>query len=91
MENFIRQSKKIGNFLMKNKGKIALALGSIAAAEIVNRLTGRKLREYLARKSRKDLKPAHRAEASAVHKMPQRDTHQIYRAPQIPKQNLMRH
>jgi len=91
MGNFARQSMKIGTFLMKNKGKIALALGAIAAAEIVNRLAGGKLRKYLAQKSAKNLKPVRRSEASAVHKMPQRNTHQIYRAPQIPKQNLMRH
>ena len=81
---------KVGNFLMKNKGKIALALVTIAAAEAANRLIGARLRRHL-EKNQNSERTASAPDISSARIVPRRKVHDIYHAPQIPKQNLMRH
>ena len=76
---------------MKNKGKIALALVTIAAAEAANRLIGARLRRHLEKDGENPERTASAPDISSARIIPRRKAHEIYHAPQIPKQNLIRH
>ncbi|MCC6272936.1 MAG: hypothetical protein IT572_05675 [Deltaproteobacteria bacterium] len=88
MNSLLRSATKLGAMLNRNKGKLAVALGTIAAAEAMNFLWSRRLRRRLETEERAPsaapIPPAKRNRGAS-------DKRAIYRAPQLPRQNLARH
>ena len=90
MNSLLHHAAKVGHLLYKNKGKLVIALGTIAAANLVNIVFKRQLHSYLEKEVQEPV-PAAEKPAEIANKNTKSARRAVYHAPQIPKQNLMRH
>jgi hypothetical protein len=83
MKQLMKSIGHLGNIVMKNKGKVLLSLGAIALAPALRWAAQKylELKEEVAEEEEETLSPP----------KPRRNKREIYHAPKVPPENLVRH
>jgi len=88
MFHLLKTTKNMGSLILKNRGKLLLGLGIMAAAGITNLIRQR----LKARGDELDLEAEHRTPEEPTGFSPgRRSKRDVYHAPQIPDENLVHH
>jgi hypothetical protein len=86
MKNLMKSMGHLGNVIMKNKGKVLIGLGAIALAPALRWA----MQRYLGMKAEFEA-AEEEMEESPVPPKPRVNKREIYQAPKVPPQNLIRH
>jgi hypothetical protein len=83
MKHLMKSIGHLGNIVVKNRGKILLGLGAMALAPALRWAANKylELKEEVAEEEEEKLAPP----------QPRRNKREIYQAPKVPPQNLLRH
>jgi len=87
MKHLIRSVGHLGGVLMGNKGKILMGIGAIALAPALRWA----MQRYLGLKAELEKEEENASEAHPEPPRPRRNKREIYQAPKVPPQNLIRH
>ncbi|HKX13269.1 MAG TPA: hypothetical protein VJP40_08965 [bacterium] len=86
MKSLMRSMERLGKVLMKNKGKVLIGLGAMALAPAMRWA----MQRYAGLKAELESEEAE-AEEVPEPPRPRRNKREIYQAPKVPPQNLIRH
>lgn len=86
MKTLMKSIGHLGNIMMSNKSKVILGLGAIALAPALRWAMNR----YLGLKAEMEAAAEEETQSPAPPK-PRRNKREIYQAPSVPPQNLIRH
>ncbi len=86
MKSLKKSMGHLGNVIMKNKGKVLIGLGAIALAPALRWA----MQRYLGIKAELEAEEEEMEESLEPPK-PRPNKREIYQAPKIPRQNLVRH
>ena len=85
MKHLMKSMGHLGTVVMKNKGKILLGIGAIALAPVLRWA----LKRYP--ELRAEIEEAGEGEQKPNPPKPRRSKREVYEAPQVPPENLIRH